>query len=160
MEIYLRKGEVVDLGPVLDLFRNCVFEVCKKDYTSDQLAAWASASLNTDRWMEKILSQFFIIAFSQDTLIGFGSLQYRDTIDLLYVHKDFQKRGIADTIYKQLLHEAQRCSAEVLKAEVSKTARPFFEKKGFKTIAEQVKNIQGATLVNYAMVKTIGPLKG
>jgi putative acetyltransferase len=155
MELHLRKAELVDLDPILDLFRNCVFEVCKQDYAPDQLTAWASASLNTDRWMEKILNQFFIIALSQDTLIGFGSLQDRHTIDLLYVHKDFQKRGVADTIYKQLLREAQRCSVEELKAEVSKTARPFFEKRGFRTIAEQLRNIQGATLVNYAMVKTI-----
>jgi hypothetical protein len=42
----------------------------------------------------------------------------------------------------------------VLKAEVSKTARLFFESNGFAVVLEQSKQIDGIVLNNYRMTKS------
>ena len=54
--------------------------------------------------------------------------------DFLYVHKDYQRQGIADNLYTEIQAKAIKQGTTLLTADVSITARPFFEKKGFKII--------------------------
>jgi putative acetyltransferase len=153
MTISIRKADPNDLQAIKELFVNCVFEVCKNDYGKDQLAAWASAANNSKRWLDKILEQYFIVAETQDTIIGFSSLQGADTVDLLYVHKGFQNIGAASMLFNALLERAKINGCQALKAEVSKTAKSFFERKGFALVKEQTKISDGVGLSNYHMVK-------
>lgn len=76
-------------------------------------------------------------------------------IDFFYIHKDFQRQGIADKILTELELEAIRQHSKMLTSDISITAKPFFEKKGFRVKAEQ-KNIRlGIELINYKMEKKL-----
>ncbi|WP_084085316.1 GNAT family N-acetyltransferase [Chryseobacterium sp. YR221] len=76
-------------------------------------------------------------------------------IDLLFVHKDYQHQGIAKALYTQIEQEALQQEASILNADVSKTAKPFFEKMGFKVNAEQTVHLKGVDLINYKMSKNL-----
>lgn len=110
--------------------------VCVKDYTNDQLKVWASSAVDRERWLAKIQSQFFLVAERDETIVGFGSLEEHDSIDLLYVHQDYQRTGIADKILNALLSKSKGDGATLVKADVSKTARAFFESRGFRLVRE------------------------
>ncbi|WP_394676258.1 GNAT family N-acetyltransferase [uncultured Sphingobacterium sp.] len=78
-----------------------------------------------------------------------------DYIDVLYVHKDFQRQGIAQKLYNALETEATKHKNTFLTADVSKTAKPFFEANGFKVIAEQIQIRTEIEIPNYNMKKDL-----
>jgi putative acetyltransferase len=155
MQLEIRVAEARDLASILTLFKDCVLTVCREDYSEEQLTAWVSASENIGRWTGKIDNQFFIVAIYKDTIVGFGSLEGSDTIDLLYVHKSFQRLGVAGELFNVLRTRAEQLGTKTLKAEVSKTARSFFESRGFTNVVHQSKQSNGVMLDNYQMIKAL-----
>ncbi len=152
-EIHTRIATQNDLAAILNLFAATVKTVCAKDYTPVQIDAWVSSINNPERWESRITQQYFIIAKTNKEIVGFGSLDHLSYIDLLYVHKDYQGMGIATQILSELEKEAFRSGTTELTSDVSKTARPFFEKNGFQVTSEQTVAIAGVQLNNYKMVK-------
>jgi len=74
---------------------------------------------------------------------------------MLFVHKDFQGLGIAGKIYQQLESRAKELRSDQITADVSITAKAFFEKMGFAVVKEQKVGRQGVELVNYRMSKEL-----
>lgn len=154
-EINTREGNPYDLPEMLQLFKDTITMVCKKDYNADQLEAWKSGAENLERWKTVITEQYIVIAETQNKLVGFCTLNQGNYIDLMFVHKDFQHQGIASRLYSLIEKEALRQNQKLLTADVSKTAKPFFEKMNFKIIQEQTVNVKGVDLVNYKMEKSL-----
>ncbi|WP_363318732.1 GNAT family N-acetyltransferase [Clostridium sp.] len=67
----------------------------------------------------------------------------------MFVHKDYQGKGVATAICDRLEKAVQK---KVI-TNVSITARAFFEKRGYKVIKEQQVERQGIVIVNFAMEK-------
>src|SRR5690606_15277323 len=99
--------------------------------------------------------QFVIVALDSNIIIGFGTLDNGSYIDMFYVHKYYQGQGVAKSLYRALENEAIRQHQTSLSADVSKTARAFFEKIGFSVVTEQTIVRKSVTLTNYKMTKLI-----
>lgn len=151
--IIIRKGISDDLPEMLQLFTATIDGVYKKDYDLQQLEAWKSGAENEERWTKVIRDQYIIVAVTENKIIGFCTLDQGNYIDLLFVHKDYQQRAIATMLYQHIEKEALLNNEKELTADVSKTARPFFEKKGFQIVQEQIVHIKGVALANYKMAK-------
>ncbi|KFF24654.1 GNAT family N-acetyltransferase [Chryseobacterium vrystaatense] len=151
----IRKGTPGDLTEMRTLFTDTVTTVCQNDYTSDQINAWKSGAENEERWLRVIDSQLVIVAKINGQMAGFCNLDQGNYIDLLFVHKDFQHQGIARKMYTFIEQEAIIRREKILTADVSKTARPFFEKMGFNVIKEQTVHVKGFDLTNYKMEKEL-----
>ena len=119
-QIEIRAAEEVDLESILKLFKDCVLTVCRGDYSQEELNAWASAAASSQRWKDKIKLQYFVVPHLDKELVGFGALENKDLIDLLYVHKDCQASGVGSKIFESLVSMARSQGTDVLKAEVSK----------------------------------------
>lgn len=156
-EISIRTGTEDDLQTMLSLFKETISSVCRKDYTDEQLEAWKSGAENKERWYEVIRNQLVLIAESEHQIVGFCTLDNGGYIDLLFVHHQYQHKGIASMLYTRIEEEALRQHEQQLTADVSKTARPFFEKEGFHVLNEQNVSVQGIMLTNYKMVKNLEP---
>ena len=155
--IIIRKGVDDDLPEMLQLFTATIDEVCKKDYNLQQLEAWKSGAENEERWRQVIRNQYVVVAVTEDKITGFCTLDKGNYIDLLFVHKNFQHKGIATLLYHQIEKEALLNNEKELTADVSKTARLFFEKSGFQVVQEQTVHVKGVALINYKMVKHLIP---
>ncbi len=151
----VRAGNIDDLSELQQLFVDTVQAVCGIDYNAEQIEAWSSGIENKQRWQEVLTNQFVLVAQDKRKIIGFCTLDNGDYIDFLYVHKDFQGQGIAYKLYTNIENEAIRQGKTELVSDVSKTARPFFEKVGFKLQKEQSVNIKGVELTNYKMIKAL-----
>jgi len=151
----LRKVILKDLQEILILFSGTIETVCANDYNNEQIVAWISSVNNTGRWHRLIEDQYFIVAVLNQKIVGFASLAHGDYIDVLYVHKDFQRQGIAQQLYNALETEATTHKNTILTADVSKTAKPFFEANGFKVIAEQIQIRTEVEIPNYNMKKDL-----
>lgn len=148
-----RKATISDLKEMQELYIETIKHVCKNDYNPAQIEAWISGVNNTERWLEVIKTQFVLLAIIENKIAGFGTLKDSNYIDFFYIHKDFQRLGIADKILTELETEAKSHHSKTITSDISITAKPFFEKKGFVAKAKQ-RNIRlGIELINYKMEK-------
>ncbi|MGG7467925.1 GNAT family N-acetyltransferase [Chryseobacterium arthrosphaerae] len=155
--ISIRKGSLNDLPAMQQLFADTIQVICKNDYNDLQCNAWSAGADNEERWINVSKGQYVLIAEAENRLVGFSTLDQGAYIDLLFVHKDHQHQGIASLLYAKMEEEALRHSQKQLTADVSKTARPFFEKSGFRILKEQTVNVKGIDLINYKMIKNLMP---
>lgn len=135
-----------------ELFYNTVHTVNAADYTKVQLDAWASENIDINKWDASFREHFTVVAVASgsDTIIGFGDIDDTGYLDRLYVHKDYQGRGVASAICDRL--ERRRNGRIITHASI--TAKPFFEKRGYRTIKEQRVLRDGIELTNFVMEKT------
>lgn len=154
-KLIIRPSNLSDLTEMQEMFVDTISTICKHDYSPEQIIVWTSSIENTKRWTDKLSSQYFLIAELNNKIVGFASLQNKNYFDLLYVHKDFQRQGIASRLYTEIENEAIKRESTILSSDVSKTARQFFEKKGFQIIAPQIVVIKHVELVNYKMSKLL-----
>lgn len=138
------------------LFVDTITTVCRKDYDKQQIDAWASSVDDKQRWDEIMSKQLVLVAQLADKTVGFATLDNENYIDLLYVHKDYQRQGIAQQLLNNIEAEARRLKQTTIISNVSKTAKPFFESKGFKVLEEQTVIRKGVHLTNYKMTKIVG----
>ena len=87
------------------------------------------------------------------TVVGFGDMDDTGYLDRLYVHKDFQGRGAASAITEALEGYAWGLGAAEVTVHASRTARPFFEKRGYRVVKAQQVERRGVLLENFAMAK-------
>ncbi|GIP29444.1 acetyltransferase [Paenibacillus sp. J23TS9] len=156
--IQIRKFEVQDAGPILDLFYETVHTVNVRDYTREQLDAWAPLGDKSAKrlgWERSLASHITYVAEIAGTIAGFGDMTNEGYIDRLYVHSRYQRQGIATALLKTLEDEAIRLGAVKLFTEASITAKPFFERHGYSVVKEQTVIRSGVSLINYQMVKSI-----
>lgn len=107
LDITIRFGQLSDLEILQFLFLETINSTCQKDYTKEQLEAWISGVENKERWVNIITNQYLLIAENNDVIVGFCSLDNGSYIDSLFIHKDFQRQGIAHTLYLAIEKEAK-----------------------------------------------------
>lgn len=155
VELVIRKGILQEDKEIAILFSETIETICSDDYNSEQIAAWKSSSGDQHRWHHLIENQYFIIAILNGKIVGFASIDHGNYVDVMYVHRDFQRQGIAQQLYNTLENEAKRQKSTFITADVSKTAKPFFEANGFKVTAEQIQIRNGVEIPNYNMQKEL-----
>ena len=150
----IRKYQPSDCPRLAELFYQTVHEVNKQDYTKEQLNAWASGKVDLDAWNRSFLKHYTLIAVEEGEILGFGDIDKTGYLDHLYVHSEFQGQGIASSICQELERYAYTMHAPKITVHASITARPFFEKRGYRVLREQQVERQGVLLTNYKMEKT------
>ena len=77
----------------------------------------------------------------------------------MFVHKDFQGKGIATMLLEEIERYAITSGIMRITSEVSLTARPFFEKKGYVVEEEQKRKANQLSLTNIWMAKGVAKVK-
>ena len=85
-----------------ELFYNTIHAVNAEDYTEEQLNVWAAGSADLKRWNESLSANITYVAVKDDVIVGFGDIDHTGYLDRLFVHKDYQREGIASAICDQL----------------------------------------------------------
>ena len=154
-ELKLRQGSPEDMTEMQKLYVDTIKNICINDYNQEQIAIWTSSVENTIRWLNIFEKQHVIIAEYREMIVGYCTLDAGGYLDLFYVHKDFQRKGIANKLLLEVEQRAVELNYDVLTANVSITAKPFFEKNGFTVVKEQENVIKGLVIVNYNMAKML-----
>lgn len=144
-----------DMDDVVSLFRGTIHTVNAKDYTQEQLDAWAPENINKDRWCARLLSHFTVVAEAEGVICGFGDLHDNGYFDHLFVHKDFQGQGVGSLIVEEIERYAKSNGLLQLEVHVSITAKTFFLSKGYFVVSEQQVEYNGQTFTNFQMKKIL-----
>lgn len=152
MKMIIRSYVSADCEEIAELFYQTVHAVNAKDYTDEQLNAWASGRVNLAEWDKSFSEHITVVAVENDAIVGFGDIDKSGYLDRLYVHKDFQSQGIATALCDKL---ERSISAEKIFTHASVTAKGFFEHRGYKVVREQQVIRNGIYLTNFIMEKYI-----
>ena len=144
----IRQYRNEDCDVVSKLFYETVHSVNAKDYTAEQLSAWANNIDSLKVRRNDLLKQHTLVAEMNGVIVGFGSIDKSGYLDLLFVHKEFQNQGIATA-----LCNVMEKSYSVIKTYASITAKPFFENRGYSVVKAQEVERFGVMLKNYEMIK-------
>lgn len=160
----LRKYVSEDCAFLAALFYDTVHTVNAADYTKAQLDVWTTGQVDLQAWNVSFLNHHTIVAEADGVITGFGDMDDTGYLDRLYVHKAYQRRGVASAICDALetAYAAKTLETAGKKGEAvpvcftthaSITARPFFEARGYSVICSQQVERQGILLTNYVMEK-------
>lgn len=145
----IRRYEKSDLENIIRLFRDTVHKVNIRDYTQEQVDVWAPDSIDMDEWDKTLSEHHTFVAVMDDVIIGFGDIDVSGYLDRLYVHHDYLRQGVATLICAKL--ESMIDSDLTILTHASITAKPFFEKRGYRVVKEQLVKRDGVFLTNYIM---------
>lgn len=127
----IRPYRSADCAILAQIYYDTIHTVNAADYTKAQLDAWASGNVDLKVWDEYFLARHSFVAESQETIVGFADMDDSGYLGRLYVHKDYQGKGIG----KALCDTAEK-AVDVPKYTLhsSITAKPFYEKLGYRTV--------------------------
>lgn len=143
----IREYQPSDCKELAELFYNTVHTVNARDYTKEQLEVWATGMVDLEGWNQSLQENYSIVALDDKLIIGFGDIDKNGYLNRLYVHKDYQGKGVAAAICDRLEKKVRK---KVI-THASITARSFFEKRGYKVIKEQYVERKGIMLENFVM---------
>lgn len=141
-----------DIPAIKELFRSTILSVNLKDYPSEQVECWAARGEDASVWEERINEQYFILAEENNTILGFAALKLSGYLNSMFVHRDYQGKGVASLLLKKIEEYARMKDISEITADVSITAQPFFSKKGYVILEQQTVCI-GISMTNYKMSK-------
>ena len=90
----IRKYESTDCKEMAELFFNTVHSVNVKDYTKEQLDAWASGQVDLEKWDQSFQEHFSIVAVENDIIVGFGDIDKTGYLDRLYDTKTIREKEL------------------------------------------------------------------
>lgn len=94
----IRLYEPSDCREITELFYGTVHKVNAKDYTEAQLNAWAPENPDIAEWNKTLSGHYSIVAVLDGVIVGFGDTDGAGYLDRLFVHKDYQHKGIGSAL--------------------------------------------------------------
>ena len=143
-------------GDELDLFGvyySAIHLVARKDYTDNQVNAWAPSNLDHDLWVNRIRGINPFVAEIDNELVGYADVQANGYIDHFFVSGKHPRKGIGGALMEAIEAEADRLDIAELTSDVSRTAQPFFERFGFVVVELRKPVIRGVEVPNALMRK-------
>ncbi len=150
----IRKYQSSDCNELAELFYHTVHTINAKDYSKEQLDVWATGQIDLEKWNQSFQEHYSLVAVDDGRIVGFGDIDRTGYLDRLYVHSEYQRKGIAAAICDEL---ERAVDADRITVNASITARPFFEKRGYRVVREQQVVRNGVYLTNYLMHRRISP---
>ena len=155
----IRKYKSTDCAEIAELFYNTVHEINANDYTKQQLDIWATGDVDLSVWDKSFLEHNTLVAEENNIIVGFGDMDNNGYLDRLFVHKDYQGKGIATSIIIELERQSKIHGISIFSTRASITAKPFLEKHGYHVVSENKVIRNGVELINFIMEKHLASFR-
>lgn len=157
----LRPFMPADTMALRELFANSIEELTIEDYDEDQRAAWASRALDAQAFAKRLAGMLTLVVQVGSEYAGFGALRDNTHIDMLFVHPDHVGQGIGTALAEAFERIAAARGSAQITVDVSDTAQPFFQERGYIPTGRNSVPIDDQWLSNTSMTKTLDqPAKG
>lgn len=163
MSFTVRRLRREDVPAVARLYHETVHRVNAADYSAAQIAAWSPGIYPLSWWLRRFRRQRVFVATVPGEVVGFAGLARAGYLDCLYVHHEWQGRGVGRDLVRRVAREALRLGSVSLRADASVTARPFFLRQGFRQCRVQVRRYRNQVFKQYRMQRPLrrqGPPAG
>nr|WP_282449734.1 GNAT family N-acetyltransferase [Vibrio sp. 1CM2L] len=138
-----------------EIFFHTVRNVNVRDYSQQQVEAWAPSSFDFALWQKRMNGLQPFVAELDGCVVGYTDLQPNGLIDHFFCHHEYQGKGVGRALMEHVFTVGRVRGVSRYFSEVSITARPFYEHLGFKVVNEQEVEMRGVKLTNYVMEKVV-----
>ena len=153
--IEIREYKDSDAEALADIFTRAVRQIARRDYSPAQISAWAPEERDMAEFAARRTAKPTFVAEYKGEIAGFTDLDGEGHIDMFYVNPDFQRRGVGSAMLRFVSARALSEKYKRLHGDVSITARPVFERHGFKVLEYQTVQTNGQALGNFRMEKLL-----
>lgn len=144
-----------DCSAITRLFYETVHSVNLKDYSEEQIRAWAPAVPDAQTWHSRMIRRCTLVAEEDGQVIAFAELESDGHLDMFYCRNDVIERGVGRQLYLAIETRARGLGLKRIFIEASITARPFFERQGFVVHQRQTVVRRGIEMTNFKMEKLL-----
>ncbi len=123
-------------------------------FTKEEIVRYSKLAANKRYWKQKFANDFVYNAKLNGEIIGSFLLNRDGAIGYIFVHQDYQRKGIAMELYKTLEEVAIDSGIHVLQAEINMATKTFFEKNGF-TVFKNGEPSKKEEIIRYKGIKNI-----
>ena len=155
MMLTIREFCPSDAEPLWGVFYSAVHQTAAADYTPQQLEAWAPASRDPAKWARRVGAMRPFVAEVDGQVAGYADLQPAGLIDHFFVAAWAGRKGVGSALMLHVHGRAAGLGLRELFADVSLTARPFFQKFGFAVQEAHMADVRGVPLANFRMAKAL-----
>ena len=147
----IRRYNPGEESTLFNVYYTAIHLVASREYSPEQIQAWAPRDLDTTLWEEKIRGINPFVAELNGELVGYADLQASGYIDHFFVSGNHARCGIGTSLMNHLLGEARLAGLSELTSDVSRTAQPFYERFGFKVVEHRQPEVRGVVIPNAFM---------
>ncbi|MEZ9658714.1 MULTISPECIES: GNAT family N-acetyltransferase [unclassified Vibrio] len=158
--IRIRNYQANDDKALWEIFFHTVRNVNVRDYSQQQVEAWAPSSFDFALWQKRMNGLQPFVAELDGCVVGYTDLQPSGLIDHFFCHHEYQGKGVGKALMEHVFTVGRVRGISRYFSEVSITARPFYEHLGFKVVNEQEVEMRGVKLTNYVMEKVVDDGQG
>ncbi|MBS0426093.1 MAG: GNAT family N-acetyltransferase [Proteobacteria bacterium] len=151
----IRRFRWGDEAALFGVYFSAIHDIASRDYTPEQVQAWAPADLDTELWRDRMRGIRPFVAEIDDRVVGYADVQPSGHIDHFFVSGAHQRRGIGAALMARIHEEARSLGLSELTSDVSETAEPFFAHYRFEVVERRFPVLRGVTLENALMRKVL-----
>ncbi len=155
--LQIRRFQPGDEPALLRVFVSAIHQVASRDYTRQQVDAWAPPDMDTAQWTARMRGIRPFVAQLGDEIVGYADLQPSGYIDQFFVSGAHPRQGIGRLLMARIHEEAALLGIAQLTSDVSLTAEPFYAHHGFEVVQRQQPVRRGVALANARMRKSLRP---
>lgn len=151
----IRRFRLGDEAALFRVYFTAIHLVASRDYSSQQVEAWAPKDLDVDLWANRVrVIRPFVVELGSE-IVGYADVQQNGYIDHFFVSGAYPRQGIGAQLMDRLHEEAAALNLTELTSDVSLTAEPFFALHGFQVLERRYPVRRGVTIPNAFMRKAL-----
>ena len=112
-----------DAVATYEVFRAAVRRTALAAYTPAQVRAWAPDEVDMDQWAARRAAAWTIVAVHGGHVVGFADLTDAGVMDMIFVHPDHARAGIAATLVARVVDRATRRGLERIEVHARSCSR-------------------------------------
>lgn len=152
----IRKFRSSDAIQVAQMHRGTIRSVNAKDYPRAQIRVWSGrVSAKRHRNPKELTNRVKYVALDKKKVVGFGDLDKTGELMGLYIHKDYQGKGVGTKILTILESEARKIGLKKLTLTSTLSALNFYKRQGYRILKKTHYRIKNQNLAVYEMKKAL-----
>lgn len=152
-QLIVRDVRDADYDAIARLMFDTVHRVNARDYSQAEIQAWVGDAPDPGALRHRLAGSYCQVAEAGGRIVGFGNIDVNGVLDHLFVHADHQGEGVGGALCRRLEPHAATAAATAITVHASLTARPFFERRGYRIVREEHVERAGTTLTRYLMAR-------
>ncbi len=150
--LVVRRYEAQDAAATHEVFHAAVRRTAVSRYTPAQVQVWAPQEVDLEDWARRRGAAWTVVAVDGGRIVGFADLTDAGEMDMLFVHPDHARRGIATALVAEVVREAAERGVHRVDVHASRVLQPLLERLGFVLDQDHPDNrLKGQVLANATM---------
>ena len=163
INLKIRKAVPSDRFEISKLFRDTINNINSDDYSREQIEVWSRQVDKESFWIDRFKRLSIWVAEStpdsgwsaRTPLFGFIEPSLDGELNCLYVHSGAQGLGVRRQLMDFICDWATSRGILEISANVSGTARPFFERMKFEVVRKQFRKLKGHSFLQFRMKRVL-----